>query len=150
MTNAAQTYLAKIAILYNRNQFLVQINKEGRARRTADSKVIGTAKVMTYEDLEKERAKRAVADAKEVEKKARKAAKAGSNVASAQLEAEGADTGPKKRGRKRKSPATGEDAAEPAGDLEPKTKVARTSEEQVEEDEAMPEPWKAPVAQMWQ
>jgi hypothetical protein len=50
--------------------------------------------------------------------------------------------GIRKRGRKRKSP-------EEAGGPEPKAKVARMSEAQVEEDEIAPEPWRAPVARMW-
>ena len=50
--------------------------------------------------------------------------------------------GKRKRGRKRKSP-------EEAGAPEPKAKVARMSEAQVEEDEIVPEPWRAPAARMW-
>ncbi|OAL52431.1 hypothetical protein IQ07DRAFT_485595, partial [Pyrenochaeta sp. DS3sAY3a] len=148
VANAAQTYLAKIALLYNRNQFLAEINREGRTRRTADSKVIGTARVVTYEDLEKKRAERVILDAKEAEKKAKRAAKAVKDVKSAATEVEGAATGTKKRGRKRKSPALVEHSTEPAGVSEPKAKVARMSEEQVE-DEVLPEPWRAPVARMW-
>lgn len=50
--------------------------------------------------------------------------------------------GTRKRSRKCKSP-------EEAGTLEPKAKVARTSEAPAEEDEIAPEPWRAPVAKMW-
>ncbi|KAF2844747.1 hypothetical protein T440DRAFT_365549, partial [Plenodomus tracheiphilus IPT5] len=174
VANAAQTYLAKIALLYNQNQFLAAINNEGKARRAADQKVIGTARVATYEDLEKKRAERALTDAKEAEKKAKKAAKEARNVAGAAPEAEGA-TGMKKRGRKRKS------AASEAGAATPKAKMARTSQVQVAdggqglgapkpstktairdkgpeppsstatqaEDGAALESWRAPVARMW-
>jgi hypothetical protein len=100
VANAAQTYLAKIALLYNRNQFLAAINNEGKARRAADQKVIGTARVATYEDLEKKRADRAVTVAKEAEKKAKRAAREARNVASVAPEVKGAATGMKKRGRK--------------------------------------------------
>ncbi|KAF2679217.1 hypothetical protein K458DRAFT_314832, partial [Lentithecium fluviatile CBS 122367] len=175
VANAAQTYLAKIALLYNRNQFLAAIYNEGKARRAADQKVIGTARVATYEDLEKKRAERAVTDAKEAEKKTKKAAKEARNVASAAPEAEGAATGMKKRGRKRKS------AASEAGAAMPKAKMARISQVQVAEgrqdlgapkpsaktvsrgkgpeppsstatqaeDGAALESWRAPVARMW-
>ena len=50
--------------------------------------------------------------------------------------------GKRKRGRKRQSP-------EEAGAPEPKAKVARMSEAQVEVDEIAPEAWRAPVARMW-
>ncbi|KAF2818082.1 hypothetical protein CC86DRAFT_238927, partial [Ophiobolus disseminans] len=175
VANAAETYLAKIALLYNRNQFLATINNEGKARRAADQKVLGTAKVATYEDLEKKRAERAVTDAKEAEKKAKKAAKEARNVESAAPEAEGAATGLKKRGRKRKS------AASEAGAATPKAKMARISQVQVAEggqdvgapklsaktagrgkgleppsstaiqaeDGVALESWRAPVARMW-
>jgi hypothetical protein len=173
--NAAQTYLAKIALLYNRNQFLAKINSEGKARRAADQKVIGKARVVTYEVLEEERAKRAVTDAKEAEKKAKKDAKEARDVASAAPEAEGAAVGMKKRGRKRKS------AVSEAGAVAPKAKMARISQVQIAEggqdlgapkpsaksasrgkgleppsstatqveDRAALESWRAPVARMW-
>ncbi|KAF2804390.1 uncharacterized protein BDZ99DRAFT_491192 [Mytilinidion resinicola] len=144
VTNAAQTYLAKIALLYDRNQFLAKSNNEGKARRAADQGVLRIAKVMTYEDLEKARAERALKDAKKAkkeakkaEKEAKKAAKEAKNVASAALEAEEAATGKKTRGRKRKSAASGVDVAEPTA------KVVRRSETQVAEGEqevGAPEP----------
>jgi hypothetical protein len=36
VANAAHTYLTKIALLYNGNQFLAKIDNEGKARRAAD------------------------------------------------------------------------------------------------------------------
>jgi hypothetical protein len=175
VANAAQTYLAKIALLQNRNQFLAKMDNEGRARRAADQKVIGKARVVTYEDLEEERAKRTVMDAKAAEKKAKKAAKKDQNVASVVLEVEGGSTDTTKRGQKRKSTALA------AGAGVPKAKAARTSKVQVAEggqdaggpepsakaasrgkgpepssstatqaeDGAALEPWSAPVARMW-
>jgi hypothetical protein len=148
VANAAQTYLAKIALLYNRNQFLAKINHEGKARRAADQKVIGTARVVTYEDLVEKRAKRAVTDAKEAEKKAKKAKKAAKearNVASAAPQAEGAAVDMKKRGRKRKTATSEQEVRNPAQ----RAKVPRTSETQVEEIETIPQPYKAPEAKMY-
>jgi hypothetical protein len=164
VANAAQTYLAKIALLNDQNTFLAKINNEGKARRSADSKILGTARVVRYEDLEKARAERAVKDAKKAEVQARKAAKEAGKVASAMPEAEGATVDKNTRGRKRKSAGLGTEPAakvaqisetqvaevEQEGDAgEPRDKVARTSNAQVEEDGRMPEPWKAPVARMW-
>lgn len=102
VTNAAQIFLAKNALLEDRNQILTNSNDEGKVRRSAKSGILGKARVMNYEDLEKARAERAV---KEVNK-----------VATA---------GKGKRARKRKSP-------QDAGAPEPKAKVARMSEAQVE------------------
>lgn len=72
---------------------------------------------MSYEDLEKARAERTVKEAKKGAKEVKKVA----------------TTGKRKRGRKRKSP-------QDTGAPEPKAKVARMSEAQVEEDEIAPEP----------
>jgi hypothetical protein len=167
VANAAQTYLAKIALLDDQNTFLAKINDEGKARRSADSKILGTARVVKYEDLEKARAERAVKDAKKAEVQARKTAKEAKKVASAIPEAEGAAIGMNTRGRKRKSAALGTEPAGPAakvaqisetqvaeveqeGDARGlRDKVAQTSNARVEEDGRMPEPWKAPVARMW-
>lgn len=99
--------------------------------------MIGTARVVTYEDLEEERAKRAVMDAETAEKKVKKAAKEARNVASVVTEVEGAAKDTNKRGRKRKNTASGTGAATP------KAKVARTSKIQVtegEQDIGAPEP----------
>ena len=78
---------------------------------------------MSYEDLEKARAERIV---KEAVKEAEKVAIASKG----------------KHGQKRKS-------TQAARAPEPKAKLLRMSEAQVEEDEIAPELWKAPVARMW-
>ncbi|KAF1941395.1 hypothetical protein EJ02DRAFT_314190, partial [Clathrospora elynae] len=166
VANAAQTYLAKIALLDDQNTFLAKINNEGKARRSTNSKILGTAKVMRYEDLEKARAERDVKDAKKAKKQARKAMKEAAKVANAISEAEGATAGKDARGRKRKSAVLEAVAADlmakvpqiserqvtevKQGDAqEPRAKVARTSKAQAEEDGRTREPWKAPVARMW-
>ncbi|KAI1532887.1 DDE-1 domain containing protein [Pyrenophora tritici-repentis] len=125
VANAAQTYLAKIALLSNRNQFLAKINNEGKARRAADQKIIGTARA--------------------AEKKAKKAAKEAKRVASAGSKAEGAAAGMKKRGRKRKSASPEQDASNPAQ----RAKVLRTSETRVEEIEIIQQLYRAPEAKMY-
>ena len=86
-TKAAQISFAERALLQDRARFLTKINNEARVRRSTKSVVLGTAKVMSYEDLEKARANRA----------AKEQAKA---------------KGSRKRGRKRKSDLCEADAAE--------------------------------------
>jgi len=144
-TKAGQQGLVREALKDNRIQFLDTINNEARVRRSTKSLVLGKAKVMSYEDLEEARAKRA-------EKEAAKEAK-----------------GKGKRGRKRKratlnADASGPetDASEPEADVsEPNAKVVRISKAparasvvqisgtSVGEDEIVAHPFRAPVAQMW-
>ena len=90
VANAAQISFAERALLHNQNQFLTRMNNEAKVRRSTKSVILGKAKVMSYEDIEEARAKRA---AKEVVK------------------------GKGKRGRKRKSAAP--EAGEPESELEP-------------------------------
>ena len=109
LTSAARVSFAECALLQDQNQFLIKVNNEAKVRRSTRSVVLGKAKVMSYEDLEEARAKRAAK--------------------------EKTSSGKVKRGRKRKS-------AEPElGVPEPETEVTRMSE--------IPEPWRAPVAQMY-
>ena len=79
LANAAQTSFAEHALLQDQNRFLAKINNEAKVRRSTRSVVLGKAKVMSYEDLEEARTKRAAK--------------------------EQAIAGKGKRGRKRKSPA---------------------------------------------
>ena len=80
LASAAQISFAKQTLLQDQNRFLTKINNEAKVRRSTRSVVLGKAKVMSYEDLEEARAKRAA-------KEKATAAK-----------------GKGKRGRKRKSP----------------------------------------------
>lgn len=99
VATAAQTFLAKNALLENRNQFLTNMNDEGKVRQLTKSQILGKARVIIYEDLEKARAERVMkVAAKEVKKIA--------------------TTGKSVRGRKRKSP-------EEVGAPELKANVAR-------------------------
>jgi hypothetical protein len=56
---AAKVSFATQALLKDRNQFLLEINREAKVRRSTKSLVLGKAKVMSFEDLKKARAKRA-------------------------------------------------------------------------------------------
>ena len=125
---------AEGALLENRNQMLTELNNEAKVRRSTRSVVLGKAKVMSYEDLEEARKKRAAKDAKKGK------GKRGQKHKSAALEAdepEGdepeadeeepepepevvhaakeATKGKGKRGRKRKSAALEADELEVAG-----------------------------------
>ncbi|OCK74364.1 hypothetical protein K432DRAFT_409922 [Lepidopterella palustris CBS 459.81] len=80
-TSATQLSFAERALLQEHNRFLAQINNEAKPRRSTKSDVLGTAKVMSYEDLEKAKAERAAKEtaketAKEVKKAKREAKKA--------------------------------------------------------------------------
>ena len=79
--NAAQIGFAERSIQRDQIQFLREMNNEGKVRRSTKSLQLGKAKVMSYEDLEEAREKRAAKDA---------------------AKAKGKGT----RGRKRKNPAT--------------------------------------------
>lgn len=131
LASAAKISFAKQTLLQDQNRFLSKINNEAKVRRSTRSVVLGKAKVMSYEDLEEARAKRAA-------KEKATAAK-----------------GKGKRGRKRKNPAPEAEAEaeaetnsleEEVGSSLPKNKVARMSE--VEPAKAL-FPWRAPVAKMY-
>ena len=118
--------------------------------------VLGKAKVMSYEDLEKARAKRVVKDAA---KEAKGKGKRGRKRKRATPEAEEVTVDKIKRVRKSRSTVLeAEEAEEP--EPEPKTKMARTNkalapskasviQTPITEDEIVPKPWRAPVAKMW-
>jgi hypothetical protein len=57
--NAAQVSFAERALLEDNNQLLFKQNNEAKHRRSVKSTVVGKAKVMSYEDIEEARAKRA-------------------------------------------------------------------------------------------
>jgi hypothetical protein len=139
----------------DRIQFLTTINNEAKVRRSTKSLVLGKAKVMSYEDLEEARAKRVVKDSV---KEAKGKGKRGRKRKRATPEAEEATADKVKRGRKRKSAVLEAEAEEP--EPEPNAKMARTSkapapsralvmQTPIAEDEIVPEPWRAPVAQMF-
>ena len=53
LTKAAQTPFVKGALQQNQIQFLTTINNEAMVRRSTKSLVLGKAKIVSYEDLEK-------------------------------------------------------------------------------------------------
>jgi hypothetical protein len=130
-TKAGQTLFTKGVLQQHQIRFLIKMNDESKVRRSTKSVVLGKAKVMSYEDLEDARTKRAE---KEAAKQAKGKGTRGRKPKSAAPEVEEVSTDERDRGRKRKSAAT--EAAAP----EPKAKVARMSEGL--------EPAMAPVAQM--
>jgi hypothetical protein len=62
LANAAQISFAERALLKDRNRFLFKINNEAKARRSTRSIVLGKAKVMSFEDLEEAKVRRAAKD----------------------------------------------------------------------------------------
>jgi hypothetical protein len=69
LSKAAETSFAKHVLLERRNEFLQRTNSEARVRRSTRSKIIGTARVISYEDLEKARDERALRDARLISKR---------------------------------------------------------------------------------
>ncbi|OBT39571.1 hypothetical protein VE00_09486 [Pseudogymnoascus sp. WSF 3629] len=138
--NAGQKSFAKSILQKDRIQFLTTINDEAKVRRSTRSLVLGKAKVMSYEDLEEARAKRAE---KEAAKEAKGKGKRGRKCKSATLDE--AITDKAKRGRKRKSAVPEADASEP------KAKVARASNalEPTRGSVAQMTGLRVPVARMW-
>ena len=131
LTSATQLSFTERALLQDHIQFLADINNEAKVRRATKSKIIGTARVMSYEDLEKARAERAAKDAKkEAANETKKAKQTGEAV------------GKGKRVRKGKS--NGQTDA-PESD----TMRAQINQLQIEEYVIASEPWQAPVARMW-
>jgi hypothetical protein len=143
LANAGQTSIAYCALLDEQNSLLKSINNEAKTRRSTKSVVLGKgkAKVMSYEDIEEARAKRAEKDAiKGTGKRGRKRkiialeTDEPDTEAEAEAEPEAAHAtepvarGKMKRGRRRKGAA-----------LEPE--VAQMTD--------VSEPWRAPVAVMY-
>jgi hypothetical protein len=137
LANAAQVSFAELALLRDQNQFLMDMNNEAKVRRLTRSVVLGTAKVMSYEDIEEARLKRAAKDA---------------------------TRGQGKRGRKRKSVAVeaDEDELEPGPEPEPQVACAvkevkgkrgrkrkRADTPEAEVALVMETSWRAPVARMF-
>ena len=146
LANAAQISFAERALLHDQNQMLTKMNNEAKVRRSTRSVVLGKAKVMSYEDIEEARAKRAAKEAiKGKGKRGRKRKSAALEADEPETEEPERETEPEvaraakeivngrgKRGRKRKSAAQEAD--------EPEPEVARIID--------VPVPWRAPVARM--
>ncbi|KAL8993512.1 MAG: hypothetical protein Q9188_007313 [Gyalolechia gomerana] len=59
LASAAKISFAKQTLFQGQNRFLSRIHNEAKVRRLIRSVILGKAKVMSYEDLEEARAKRA-------------------------------------------------------------------------------------------
>ena len=139
LANAAQFSFAERALLQEHNQFLARINNEAKVRRSTNSKIIGTARVMSYEDLEKARAERVAKETKKVAMiEARKAKKA----LSIDSAAEGTSTGNREDSWRGRGYAAD-------GEADPQDKTAPASQTQDGAVEIVTEAFKAPVARMW-
>jgi hypothetical protein len=66
--NAANISFAERALQKDQIRFLYNVNNEAKVRRSTKSVVLGKAKVMSYEDLEEARAKRAAKEQAEASK----------------------------------------------------------------------------------
>ncbi|KAI1664788.1 hypothetical protein L13192_10907 [Pyrenophora tritici-repentis] len=75
LANAAQISFAERALLKDRNRFLFKINNEAKARRLTRSIVLGKAKVMSFEDLEEAKVRRAAKEEEAAAKKAHRSRK---------------------------------------------------------------------------
>ena len=69
LASAAQISFAKQVLLQDQNPFLSKVNNEAKVRRSTRSVMLGKAKVMSYEDLEEARAKRAAKEQATVNKR---------------------------------------------------------------------------------
>jgi hypothetical protein len=94
-SKAAQLSFAKGALQQNHIQLLLKVNDEAKVRRSTKSLVLGTAKVMGYEELQNARAKRAEVEAAKADKATKAKGKRGRKRTSASLEAEA--TEPKRK-----------------------------------------------------
>jgi hypothetical protein len=96
------------------NEFLAQINNEGKVRRSTKSDVVGRAKVMVWEDIDKARAeiaeKKRVKETKRVKREKNKAEQEAKKAEKDNTKAAGKST----RVRKRKACLVASDAPEPS------------------------------------
>ena len=105
LTNATKLSFAERTLLQEHAQFLAEINNEAKVRRATKSKIIGTARVMCYEDLENARAERAAKESEKDAAAAARKAKKAKKVSWATPNTEETTTGKETHGRKRKRSA---------------------------------------------
>ncbi|KFZ12567.1 hypothetical protein V501_04152 [Pseudogymnoascus sp. VKM F-4519 (FW-2642)] len=122
LANAAQMSFAEVALLRDEKQSLITIANESKVRRSTKSTVVGKAKVMSYEDIVKARADRAVRDIIKVKGKRgrkRKAVEAGGQELEPEVAhaAKEVKNGKGKRRQKRKSAVPEADEPEPEPEL---------------------------------
>ena len=140
LTNATQLSFAERALLQENVCFLSEINNEVKVCRATKSEVIGTARVMSFKDLESARAERAAKEAtKRVASEARKVKKA-EKVSRAAARVGEIPAGGRRHIRKSQSVAVADASA-------PLSNVMMDNPVQIEDGASIP--WQAPVARMW-
>jgi hypothetical protein len=153
LASAAQKSFAEKPFLQDQNLSLSTLNSEAKVRRSTRSTILGKAKVMSYEDLEGAKTKRAAKEKATEGKGKRKRGRprktpAPEEEAEAEVETE-AEAGGKRGRKKRKSLAleAGAEAEAEAGspELEAGSSVPKDKVTQMNEVEP---PWKAPVARI--
>ncbi|KAM3423207.1 hypothetical protein BST61_g657 [Cercospora zeina] len=162
LINATQLSFAERALLQEQNLFLNQVNSEAKVRRSTKSEIIGTARVMSFEDLERARAARSVKDADTAAKKARNAAR---KLAKGVVDTARAGPGDEShiltqdvpapepniaRNTQQECRSKGQAASvQDDGFMESGAAAIWRLDIQMGKSETMPEPYKAPVARMW-
>ncbi|EMR88324.1 hypothetical protein BcDW1_3031 [Botrytis cinerea BcDW1] len=146
-TKAFQTSSARSILQEDRIQFLTTINNEAKVRRSTRSLVLGKAKVMSYEDLEDARAKRAI---KESTQAAKNKGKRGRKRKSGTPETDEADVDTIRNIWRCKSVAQNPSESGNKVDRAPVIpSVVQISGIPTMEDEIVPRPLKAPMARMY-
>jgi hypothetical protein len=155
---AFQTSSAQAILKDDQIQFLTTINNEAKVRRAARPWVLakgqGEGKVMSYEDLVEARARRVEKDSAQEAKAERRRGRKPKSSPPNPPEAEEGTAGTARRGRKRKSRTP--EADEATVDTPRRTRKRKSPVQDAPEPSSIvapaqivPEPWRAPVAQMF-
>ncbi|KAK0247512.1 hypothetical protein LTS16_026050 [Friedmanniomyces endolithicus] len=137
LTNATQLSFAERTLLQEQDQFLTSINNEAKVRRSTKTTIIGKARVMSYEDLQKARTDRS---AKEAEKEARQSKKA--------LKVN--DSGARSRRRAAETDLMQETQSQQHVDAQcPEGTSTQSWGGEMQQGGIVPSQWGVPVAKMW-
>ena len=139
LANAAEVSFAQQALDQDQIKLLSKMNDEARTRRKTKSEILGKgkARVMSYEDIEAARAKRAEQEANKQAQGKRKRGRPKHIAVEAVVEEETEATADKGA---RKKPKRAQEAEEA---LALQVNVTHVTEESV------PQSYRAPVARMW-
>jgi hypothetical protein len=148
LASAAKISFIKQSLLQDHNRLLYRINSEAKVRRSTRSLVIGTAKVIEYEDLVKARAERTAKDkvtadkgkGKRSRKRKVSAREADGDVEDEVGEADAQEAGPSVPTLKGKKKARKSRVQQPQPQPQPQPQL---------ESEPEPKSWRAPVALMY-
>jgi len=137
LTNATQLSFAERTLLQEQNRFLTTINNEAKVRRSTKTTIIGKARVMSYEDLQKARTDRS---AKEAEKEARQSKKAMKIN----------DSGARSRRRAAETDLMQETQSQQHVDAQcPEGTSTQSCGGKMQQGGIVPAQWGVPVAKMW-